>query len=148
MVYPDIHIDSGFYYAAFPNDQSLLKKIVLLLLVLETIQTTVFTQDIFRTFASGFNNLLLANDVGTLWFSVPLMTGFSKFERRSTLYSTENHVVALLTQLFYSYRIAVFTRSKSAISVTVMVRDKIVSLTNDLKYILPISFLLFNSEQL
>ncbi len=87
----------------------------------------MFTQDIFRTFALGFNNLSLADEVNTLWFSVPLMTGFSMLERHLTLYLTENCVVALLTQVFYSYRIAVFTRSKYAVSVTVMVRDKLLS---------------------
>ena len=41
------------------------------------------------------------------------------------LYFTEHYVVAFLTQVFYSYRIAVFTRSKYAAAVTVMVGDKL-----------------------
>ncbi len=42
-------------------------------------------------------------------------------------YFTENHVVASITQMFYSYRIAIFTRSKYAAAVTVMVRDNLLS---------------------
>ena len=41
------------------------------------------------------------------------------------LYFTEHYVVAFLTQVFYSYRIAVFTRSKYAAAVTVIVGDKL-----------------------
>ncbi len=65
------------YYRAFPNDHRLLKQTVLLVLVLETIQTTLLTKDIFRGFASGFNDVLLSSEVGTVWVSVPLMTGLS-----------------------------------------------------------------------
>ena len=54
---------------------------MLFALVLETIQTIVVTQDVFRGFARGFDDLLLANEVDTLWFSVPLMTGLSTFEQ-------------------------------------------------------------------
>ena len=38
-----------------------------------------------------------------------------------------NFVVALLTQVFYCYRIAVFTKSKYAVAAIVMVQDKLLS---------------------
>ncbi len=50
---------------------------MLLALVLETIQTAMFTQDVFRAFTRGFDDIVLAAEVDTVWFSVPFMTGLS-----------------------------------------------------------------------
>ena len=114
----------GLYYRAFPNDQRLLKQIVLLALVLETIQTIMFTQHVLQAITRGFSNLLLADVVGTLWFSVPLMTGLSMFIlTKPIVHFTEIFVVALLTQVFYCYRVAILTQSKFAVAVIIMVRD-------------------------
>ena len=44
-----------------------------------------------------------------------------------TLHLTEHSAVALLTQVFYCYRIAVFTKSKCAVAAIVMVQDKLSS---------------------
>ena len=54
---------------------------MLLELVLETIQTAMFTHDLFRALTLGFDNPLLVNEVGTLWFSVALMTGLSMLDQ-------------------------------------------------------------------
>ncbi|KJA25580.1 hypothetical protein HYPSUDRAFT_407955 [Hypholoma sublateritium FD-334 SS-4] len=104
ILYGVLLVQICLYYAAFPNDHRLLKQTVLLALVLETIQTTMFTQHVFQRFTRGFNDLLLASEVGTVWFSVPLMTG----------------LIALLTQVFYCYRIAILTKAKYAVAVIAM----------------------------
>ncbi len=82
----------------------------------------MFTQHIFQAFARGFNDLFRANEVGTVWFSVPLMTGFSMFIPNFIVHCTEIFAVALLTQVFYYYRVAILTKSKLAVAVIIMVR--------------------------
>ena len=83
----------------------------------------MFTQHIYQAFTRGFNDLLLANIVGTIWFSVPLMTGLSMSISNLTVYCAEIFVVALLTQVFYCYRVAILTKSKCAVAIIIMVRD-------------------------
>ena len=116
------------YYASFPNDHLLLKLTVFLALALETAQTTLFTQDLFRVFSLGFENLLLADEVDTIWIAVPLMTGLSMSKQPYiiiTVYFTDIFSGALLTQAFFCYRIALFTRSKCAVAVISMVGDNL-----------------------
>ena len=67
------------YYVAFPNDHRFLKLTVFLELSLETIQTVAVTHDVFKFFSVGFTNPVVINQVGTAWYSVPLMTGLSAF---------------------------------------------------------------------
>lgn len=59
---------------------------MLLALILETIQTIVLTQDVFRGFARGFNDFSILNEVGNVWFSIGLMTGSSMFKSIETDY--------------------------------------------------------------
>ena len=65
------------YYAAFPRDHHLLKLIVIVQLLLETIQTVMFTHDIFEHFTQAYIDPTGLNEVGTLWLSVTLMIGLS-----------------------------------------------------------------------
>ena len=75
----------GLYYTAFPTDHRLLKQTVLLAFVLETVQTAMFTQHVFRRFTRDFEDPLAAAEVGSIWFSVPLMTGLSMFNINTTM---------------------------------------------------------------
>ena len=75
----------GLYYTAFPTDHRLLKQTVLLAFVLETVQTAMFTQHVFRRFTRDFEDPLAAAEVGSIWFSVPLMTGLSTFNINTTM---------------------------------------------------------------
>ncbi len=73
-------LSTGLYYSAFPNDHPRLKNLVLLVFVLETIQTVILTRGSLVRFAAGLSdNLLLANEVGNAWISFALMTGLSMF---------------------------------------------------------------------
>ena len=68
------------YYTAFPDDPRLAKLTVLVALVLETAQTTMFTHDLFKALTLGYGNPLFINEVDTVWFSVPFLTGMSMFK--------------------------------------------------------------------
>ncbi len=73
--------NQDLYYTAFPSDPRFLRRIVLLALIIETVQTTVYTQDVFRGLARGFNNIQVASEVGNLWFSIGFMTGLGTFKQ-------------------------------------------------------------------
>ncbi|KJA25594.1 hypothetical protein HYPSUDRAFT_37636 [Hypholoma sublateritium FD-334 SS-4] len=88
------------YYIAFPNDRLFLKLVVFLVVLFETVQTAALVQNSFAYFSVGFLNIQILNEFGSTWFSIPLMTGF----------------VASLTQGFYCYRIAIFTKSIYAVA--------------------------------
>lgn len=87
----------------------------------------MFTHDLYRALVLGFDNPLLVNEVGTLWFSVTLTSGLSMFDQyvKSQLHDfAKIWPVAVITQVFYCYRAAVFTRSKYAVALIAMVRDR------------------------
>ena len=67
------------YYTAFPNDRRILKSIVFTMLLLETVQTVVLSQDTIRDFIIGFTDPSAFNAIDKAWFSIPLMTGMSAY---------------------------------------------------------------------
>ena len=62
---------------AFPNDHRALKLIVSAQLILETVQTVMFTQVMFQQFTLANIDPARLNEVGTLWISVSLIVGLS-----------------------------------------------------------------------
>jgi len=92
------------YYLAFPKDPVESKALVYGLYLLETTQTMLFTSSAFRTFATGFRDQASLDQVDTLWFSVPIMSG----------------IIALIAQTSYAYRITVFTKSKYIAGVIIL----------------------------
>ncbi|KJA17592.1 hypothetical protein HYPSUDRAFT_206058 [Hypholoma sublateritium FD-334 SS-4] len=73
-----------------------LNLVVFLELSVETVQTVAVTHDVFKFFTIGFTDPVVINQVGTAWYSVPLMTG----------------LIACLAQAVYCYRVAAFTKSR------------------------------------
>ena len=65
------------YYLAFPNDRWFSKTIVCSAYVIETLQTVLATRDAFRNFGTGWGNMNDLDQVGWLWFSVPVMSSLS-----------------------------------------------------------------------
>jgi hypothetical protein len=45
----------------------------------EAAQTFLLTQSVFHGFAEGFGNLISHDEIGTMWFSVPIMSGISEW---------------------------------------------------------------------
>jgi len=84
------------YYLAFPKDRAAYKALVYGAFLLEATQTFLFTSSAFRTFATGFGNPAVLDQVDILWFSVPIMSG----------------LVAFIAQGFYAYRITVLAQTK------------------------------------
>ena len=68
------------YYIAFPKDCCIIKWIVLVSLLLETVQTVTMTQNIIHDFIMRCTNPAALNIIGTKWISVPLMTGMSAYK--------------------------------------------------------------------
>ncbi|KAJ7705333.1 hypothetical protein B0H17DRAFT_1193033 [Mycena rosella] len=86
-----IHI----YFSAFPNDPKLSKLLVVLVLVLEVIETFSGAHDMINTFALGWGNIEALDNVDWAWFSVPVM----------------GSIVASVGQLFFSRRIQIIGRN-------------------------------------
>ncbi|KIJ24194.1 hypothetical protein M422DRAFT_77185 [Sphaerobolus stellatus SS14] len=85
-----LSIQTYIYYLAFPNDRLLpTKGLVLFVYIYEIVQTVLSTRDAFRNFGYGYGDLNNLNQVGWLWFSVPLMTG----------------IISAIAQIFYAWRI-------------------------------------------
>ncbi|KAF8963780.1 hypothetical protein BDZ97DRAFT_1819156 [Flammula alnicola] len=84
------------YYLAFPNDRPRNKALVYGAYILESTQTFLLTSSAFRSFAKGFGNPQVLDQVDILWFSVPIISG----------------IVAFVAQSFYAYRISVLAQTK------------------------------------
>ncbi|KAF8963785.1 hypothetical protein BDZ97DRAFT_2012375 [Flammula alnicola] len=84
------------YYLAFPNDRPRTKALVYGAFLLESTQSFLFMSSAFRSFAKGFGNPQVLDQVDILWFSVPIMSG----------------MVAFIGQSFYAYRISVLAQTK------------------------------------
>ncbi|KDR68692.1 hypothetical protein GALMADRAFT_78071, partial [Galerina marginata CBS 339.88] len=84
-----------FYYLAFPKDLTQSKTLVYGVYLFEIVQTLMLTQTCFATFATGFGNLNAINNIGVIWFAVPIMSS----------------LVAFVVQTFYAYRIGLLSRS-------------------------------------
>ncbi|KJA27655.1 hypothetical protein HYPSUDRAFT_34768 [Hypholoma sublateritium FD-334 SS-4] len=97
-------VQGYLYYVAFPKDPRLLKWIVFGLLLLETVQTMMWTQDTIEAFITTFTDPNVFNIVRTVWFSIPFLTG----------------LIACISQGFYCYRIWALTRSKYAVTLISM----------------------------
>ncbi|KJA27657.1 hypothetical protein HYPSUDRAFT_1094995 [Hypholoma sublateritium FD-334 SS-4] len=108
MLFGVLLVQVYLYYIAFPKDHRILKLIVFAQLLLETIQTALFTHDMILRFAMAYTTGISGlNEIGTLWLSVPLIIG----------------LIASITQGFYCYRVAVLTRSKCAVTLISTVRE-------------------------
>ncbi|KAF8918109.1 hypothetical protein CPB85DRAFT_112786 [Mucidula mucida] len=82
-------VQSYIYYLAFPRDRWLAKSIVASVYSLELIQTVLATRDAFRNFGTGWGDMTDLNEVGFLWFSVPVM----------------GSIIGFVAQLFFAWRI-------------------------------------------
>ncbi len=68
-----------------PKDSHIAKLTVLLAFILETVQTTMFTRDLFKGLTLDYEawNLFQIDQVNTVWISVPLITCLSRLQQHS-----------------------------------------------------------------
>ena len=65
------------YCVSFPKDHRLLKLVVFVQILLETVQTITSTYDLFQHFTVAYTDMEAIIEVGTIWISIPLMIGLS-----------------------------------------------------------------------
>ncbi|KAF4611507.1 hypothetical protein D9613_003876 [Agrocybe pediades] len=92
------------YFLVFPSDAMPIRLLVFGIYILEVTQSLFLIHDMFHIFASGFGNLLIFDQVGTRWFSVPVLTS----------------IVAFVAQTFYAYRLRIIAQSKILASVILL----------------------------
>ena len=67
------------YYQLFPNEPLRIKLLVYIIFILETIQTILLTNAVWRWLVSGFGEVERLNLVGTdLWISVCVVGGLGR----------------------------------------------------------------------
>ncbi|KAF8148670.1 hypothetical protein B0H34DRAFT_736504 [Crassisporium funariophilum] len=87
-------VQTYIYYLSFPKDKLLPKALVCAVFVIEILQTILATRDAFRNFGTGWGNMEDLNDVGWLWFSVPVMSS----------------IISCTAQMFYAWRIYILSQ--------------------------------------
>ncbi|KAF8197012.1 hypothetical protein BJ912DRAFT_954511 [Pholiota molesta] len=93
------------YWTAFPSDQWHTKALVYTLFILDTLQSILLARDGFATFAAGFGDLAQLDNVGLVWFSVPVLAA----------------LVSLIVECFFAYRIWVLAGKSYWIPAAVVV---------------------------
>jgi hypothetical protein len=83
------------YYLAFANDPLQRKILVYGVYAAELVQTILFTKMAFKQLAAGFGNLQTLDEMGLVWFAVPILSSSVEF----------------VVQVFYAYRIRILAKS-------------------------------------
>ena len=80
LIYIDPIQCLDLYYRSCSKDYYILKVIVLVQLLLESIQATTQAHDVVHHYTIAYTgNLILIDEVGTAWIYVPLMIGLSTY---------------------------------------------------------------------
>ncbi|KAJ7698279.1 hypothetical protein B0H17DRAFT_1006783 [Mycena rosella] len=86
------------YYGSFPKDRTVTKAIVYSLFLLELTQTGIMSYFAYTIFGSGYGNLEVFDKSALEWFPVCIL----------------GSLIAGIVQLFYAYRLQVFSGSRIA----------------------------------
>ncbi|KAJ3570442.1 hypothetical protein NP233_g4389 [Leucocoprinus birnbaumii] len=92
------------YIASSLRDTRAKKAVVIVVLFLETIQTTLLSYDLYQTFVAHFGEAQIVERMGLKWFTVPLLGG----------------VTGWITQLFYAWWIYIIARAKKTSGVVAL----------------------------
>jgi hypothetical protein len=83
------------YFSVFSKDRMAWKFIVILIVVLEVVETFASLRDMGHIFGSGWGDPDILDEVGWAWFSVPVM----------------GSIIAFICQTFYGWRIYIIGNS-------------------------------------
>ncbi|KIP09896.1 hypothetical protein PHLGIDRAFT_18448 [Phlebiopsis gigantea 11061_1 CR5-6] len=95
-LYGVLLIQIYIFHISFPEDPKTSKIIVYAVFFLETVHTILVGHDAYLYLASGFGNVDGLKNVQLQWLGVPIITG----------------MVSVVVQLYFAYRISVFSDSK------------------------------------
>jgi hypothetical protein len=98
------------YYVSFPNDRAFTRRLVYVVVLLDTLQTGFTIHDAWTLLGAGWGNDTLLTQRNWTFGSVPFFTGIGKYQIRripdQPSSSISNTVlVAFLVQGFYAYRV-------------------------------------------
>jgi len=83
------------YYQWFPNDKTMIKSLVYVLFILDSMQTIMGTSDGFQWFVSGFGDMKVLTEPHLSGFDAPILDG----------------MIAFIVQTFFCWRILVLQKS-------------------------------------
>ncbi|THU87563.1 hypothetical protein K435DRAFT_730628 [Dendrothele bispora CBS 962.96] len=84
------------YFVSFPQDKKKYKALVLVLLMLENMQTGLVMFDAISAFAEGFGDTADLENIRMQWLSVPVLSA----------------LISCPVQFFYAYRVRILSQSK------------------------------------
>ena len=70
---------ADLYYLSFPRDRPITKGLVLTVWLFEFAQTLIATRDAFKALGSGWGEPAALTNPWLTWFSIQVMSGFSKY---------------------------------------------------------------------
>lgn len=58
------------YYLGFPNDRNIIKSLIAVVYIIETLQSILVAHDAFAIFVTGFGNFMVLEGVHFAWLTV------------------------------------------------------------------------------
>ena len=110
---------------AFPNDPLQSKILVYAVYAAELVQSILLAKKFYQEFAAGFGSFEAIDTSGLLWITVPIISSIGMnhpFFLAAVVRLPTSKSVAAVVQIFYAYRIKLFTDNKFIPSVVVLVK--------------------------
>lgn len=106
-----INLRKDIYWTAFPSDQWHTKALVYTLFVLDSLQSILLARDGFSIFAEGFGNVKRLNEIGDVWFTIPVLAALGQYHDIIHMLGliTFFSIVSLIVECFFAYRIWVLS---------------------------------------
>ena len=107
---------SDLYHLGLSNDPIYRKALVYGVYAAELVQTILYSKMGYQEYAAGFGDIVALDEIGLLWFAAPVLTAlgvYNPYPKLSHFCSQSNFFlkVSFVVQIFYAYRIKVFTQS-------------------------------------
>ena len=121
------YIFTDVYYLAFPNDPLQRKLLVYAVYTIELVQAILLAKMAFTEFAAGFGNFEAIDTISLLSLAVPILGSIGMcfyfiFWPCVIRLCLQVNLVTAVVQIFYAYRIKLFTDNKFIPSVVVLVK--------------------------
>ena len=75
----DSSLSTDWYYLAFPKDKWHAKSLVAFIYAIETAQAIIMANDCWNTYARGFGNFDVLNELETEWLAAPMLTSIGVY---------------------------------------------------------------------
>ncbi|KAJ7897775.1 hypothetical protein B0H13DRAFT_2337759 [Mycena leptocephala] len=111
-----------YIFLSLPKDQGWWKLLVIVIVVLECVETFAGLRDMVKIFGVGFGSMDILDDVGLAWFSSPSvsppMPGCNKNPDKSLRVGS---IIAGICQIFYGWRIYILGHNPFVFALIILI---------------------------